>query len=93
MNYSIEYYGATWCKVCVTVKPAVEKLANDFAVKFSEYDIDELEGDERVANIKKVPTLRLYKGGELVQEIVTGHESALKNFLSSVKTVTITDDF
>ena len=93
MSYSIEYYGATWCKVCVTVKPVIETMAKDFAVKFTEYDIDELEGDERVANIKKVPTVRVYKGNELIQEIVTAHASTVKDTLASVKTVVITDDF
>ena len=93
MSYVIEYYGAKWCKVCVTVKPALAKLAGDFDVKFSEYDIDELEGTEQVANINKVPTVRIYKDNELVQTIVTGHESAVKSMLASVKTVTITDDF
>jgi len=93
MSYSIEYYGATWCKVCVTVKPALEKLASDFDVNFRNYDIDELEGDTRVENIKKVPTVRIYKDNELVQEIVTAHESAVKNTLASVKKVSLTDDF
>jgi len=93
MSIVLEYYGATWCKVCIDVKPAVHKLATDFGVEFVEYDIDELEGDERVANIKKVPTLRIYNNNVLTEEIITKHVEALKTSLSKLKTVVLTDDF
>jgi len=89
----VEYYGAKWCKVCVDVKPALQKLALDFGVKFVEYDIDELEGEERVANITKVPTVRFYQDDTLLDTIVTKHIEAVKNALSKVKKVVLTDDF
>lgn len=93
MSYVLEYYGATWCKVCVDIKPAMEKLAADFGVSFNQYDIDELEGDERVADITKVPTVRLFNDGKLVETVVTKHVETIKAALSKVKTVVLTDDF
>ena len=93
MSVVIEYYGATWCKVCNDVKPGMKKLTSDFGVEFTEYDIDELEGEERVADIKKIPTVRIYKDTILVETIITKHIESVKDSLSKIKTVVLTDDF
>jgi len=85
----IDYIGASWCKVCVTVKPAVEKLAHDFGVTVKILDVDELDDE----SITKVPTLRVFEGEEKISEIVTKHADALRELLSSKKTVAISDDF
>lgn len=89
----IEYYGATWCKVCKDIKPDIEKLSSDFGIPFIEYDIDDLEGDERVTNIKKVPTIRIYQDNVMIEEITTKHVDSIKNTILSIKKVIITDDF
>ena len=93
MSIVIEYYGAPWCKVCNDVKPDMKKLVADFGVEFAEYDIDELEGNERVADIKKIPTVRIYKDKALVETIITKHIDSVKGSLSKLKTVVLTDDF
>jgi thiol-disulfide isomerase/thioredoxin len=93
MSLIIEYYGATWCKICVEIKPAVEKLSCDFGICFIDYDIDELEGDERVANIKKVPTVRIYNDNILIEEITTKHIDSIKNTILRLKKIVISDDF
>ena len=85
----IDYIGAKWCKVCLTVKPAIEKIARDFGVEVTILDRDEL-GDE---TITKVPTLRVWEGETNVSEIVTKHVDALRELLVAKKGVTITDDF
>ena len=90
MSISIKYYGAPWCKVCGTVKPVLEKLSSDFDVTFTEYNIDELEDQ---GGITKVPTVRIYDGTTLLNEITTKHVEAVKEALSSVKKIVLTDDF
>jgi thiol-disulfide isomerase/thioredoxin len=85
----IDYIGAKWCKICVTVKPAIEKIARDFGVEVTILDLDEL-GDE---TITKVPTLRVWEGEVKVSEIVTKHVDALRELLVVKKGVTITEDF
>lgn len=89
MSLRIDYIGAKWCKVCVTVKPGVEKLAKDFGVQMVEYDADEMGDDSP----NKVPTVRLFKNDVLVKEIVTKHIDSLNDLLSVEKSVVITDDF
>ncbi len=93
MGERVEYYGATWCKVCVEIKPALSKLCSDLGIPFIEYDIDDWEGDERVADIKKVPTVRVYRNDMKIDEITTNHINAMKTVLSKFKTVVLTDDF
>lgn len=93
MSYSIEYFGATWCKVCGDVKPVLAQLAASLGVAFTEYDIDELDGDAKVADIKKLPTVRLFKDGVLTETIVTKHVESVKAVLASAAKVVITDDF
>jgi hypothetical protein len=93
MGERVEYYGATWCKVCIEIKPALSKLCADLGIPFVEYDIDELEGDERVVDIKKVPTVRIYQKDAKIDEITTNHVNSIKTALSKFKTVVLTDDF
>jgi thiol-disulfide isomerase/thioredoxin len=93
MSYTIEYFGAPWCKVCVDVKPVLKTLAAAVGVLFIEYNIDELEGDAKVAEINKLPTVRIFKDGALVETIVTKHVDSVKATLAQVSKVVLTEDF
>ena len=89
MALRIDYIGASWCKVCVTVKPEVELVARSFNVPLALLDADEIEDD----SIMKVPTLRVFKDDKLVSEIVTKHVDGLKALLQAEKGLVVTDDF
>lgn len=75
MSIRITYIGASWCKVCVTVKPEVEKITGGFNIPLTVLDVDD------GVDIKKVPTVRIYRDDVLVKEIVTGHVAALMETL------------
>lgn len=89
MALRIDYIGASWCKVCIVVKPEVELVARSFNVPLSLLDADVIEDD----SIMKVPTLRVFKDDKLVSEIVTKHVDGLKAFLQAEKGLVVTDDF
>jgi thiol-disulfide isomerase/thioredoxin len=89
MALRIDYIGASWCKVCIVVKPEVELIARSFNVPISVMDADEIEDD----SVTKVPTLRVYKDDKLVSEIVTKHVDSLKALLQTMGTLVVTDDF
>jgi thiol-disulfide isomerase/thioredoxin len=89
MALRIDYIGASWCKVCIVVKPEVELIARSFNVPISVMDADEIEDD----SVTKVPTLRVYKDDKLVSEIVTKHVDSLKSLLQTMGTLVVTDDF
>jgi hypothetical protein len=89
MSYRVDYIGATWCKVCVTVKPEIEKLAKNYDIAVKLMDVD----DDNLEDIKKVPTVRLYKDDILVKEFVTDHVKALTKELALTKSVELDKDF
>lgn len=89
MSLRIDYIGAKWCKVCVTVKPAIEKLAKDFGVTLAVFDADTMEHDSP----NKVPTVRLFKDDVLVKEITTKHVDGLQDLLTVEKGVVLNDEF
>jgi thiol-disulfide isomerase/thioredoxin len=86
----IDYIGATWCKVCVDVKPAIEKLSKDFTVACNFLDLDTMENNE---HITKVPTVIVYDGDKVIHTIITKHVDSLKTVLTERKGVVISDYF
>jgi thiol-disulfide isomerase/thioredoxin len=89
MSLRIDYIGASWCKVCVTVKPGIEQLARSFNVPLNVLDADEIEDD----TITKVPTIRIFKDDVKVSEIVTKHLDGVKELLQGMAGLVVTDDF
>ena len=89
MALRIDYIGATWCKVCVIVKPGVENLSKSFNIPLTVLDVDDIDEDE----VTKVPTVRVWLDNKKVSEITTKHIDELKSLLIGMKGLPGTDDF
>jgi thioredoxin 1 len=65
-------FTATWCGPCKAISPLVDQLADEFAgkVKVGKLDIDEAPGVAQRFGIRGVPTLYVFKGGEVVGKMV-----------------------
>ncbi len=64
-------FGAEWCGPCKSLAPVVESLAEEYdgRIKFVQLDIDENRETPSSFGIMAVPTLILFKGGEVVDKV------------------------
>lgn len=63
----IDFY-APWCGPCKMVAPILEEIAGERSdIKIVKIDVDEEQDLARQHNVMSVPTLVLYKGGNVVQ--------------------------
>ena len=65
-------FWAEWCGPCRMMTPTVEAIANDYAgrVKVCKVNVDENGGTAMRYNIRGIPTLLLFKGGQIVEQKV-----------------------
>jgi len=63
-------FWAPWCGPCHMVSPIVEELGNDYAgkLKVCKINVDEAPGVSRKYGIRAIPTLMVFKGGEMVDQ-------------------------
>ncbi len=63
---------ASWCVPCRTLEPILEKLASKYAggVKFVKLNIDENPLTAAKYDIRNIPTILLFKDGNLVNRLV-----------------------
>jgi thioredoxin 1 len=62
-------FWAPWCMPCRQIAPMIDELAeeNSGAVKVGKVNIDDNKGTARAYGIEGIPTLLVFKGGEVVQ--------------------------
>jgi thioredoxin 1 len=63
-------FSAVWCGPCKQIAPLIDQLADEYVgkVKVTHLDIDESPGTASKYGIRGVPTLMVFKGGELVAQ-------------------------
>ena len=65
-------FWATWCAPCRAIAPALEDLATQYKgkVKIAKVDVDESQQVAQQFGIRSIPTLLLFKGGRVVEQLV-----------------------
>jgi thioredoxin 1 len=65
-------FWATWCAPCRAIAPAVEELASQYKgkLKVAKVNIDDNQDIPQQYGVRSIPTLLLFKGGKVVEQIV-----------------------
>ena len=81
-------FWAEWCGPCKMVGPVVEDLAKEYEgkIKIAKMDVDKNRQTPIRFGIRNIPTLIIFKGGDVVQTIVGAQtkshlDEALKKLL------------
>lgn len=80
-------FWAPWCGPCKMIAPIVEEISEEYAgkVKVGKLNTDDNQGVASQYGIMSIPTLMIFKNGEVVERIVGAQpKEALKLKLESV---------
>ena len=79
-------YWAEWCGPCKMIGPLVEEMAEEYSnrLKVGKLDVDENQSSASKQNVMSIPTLLIFKEGEVVaQQIGAVNKTQLTQFIES----------
>ncbi len=65
-------FWAAWCGPCRALAPVVDEVASQFQgkVKVAKMDVDKNVATPQRYNVRGIPTLLIFKGGQVAEQIV-----------------------
>ncbi|HKJ04995.1 MAG TPA: thioredoxin [Geopsychrobacteraceae bacterium] len=65
-------FWATWCAPCKAIAPVIEQLSETYAgkVKVGKVNVDENPATPGQYGVRGIPTMILFKGGQVVDQLV-----------------------
>jgi thioredoxin 1 len=65
-------FWAEWCRPCLMLAPTVDEIATAYAgkLKVAKMNVDENPNTPNKFNIRGIPTLLIFKGGQVADQLV-----------------------
>jgi thioredoxin 1 len=65
-------FWAPWCGPCKMLGPVIEQIGEEYEgkVKVFKMNVDENPETSRKYGIRSIPTVKIFKGGEIVENII-----------------------
>ncbi len=79
-------FWAPWCGPCRAMGPVIDEMAQEYSgtVKITKMNVDENPATPSKYGIRAIPTLILFKGGEVAEQITGAvSKSSIKEMLQS----------
>lgn len=82
-------FWAAWCGPCRAIAPVYERLSDEYKgrLAFAKMDIDASQENNRLAadlGIQAIPTLMIFKDGQMIGRLMGPHPGRLKNEIDRV---------
>lgn len=65
-------FWAEWCQPCLTLKPILEKLAEEYKGRFilAKANVDETRQLAQIYSVMSIPVVKMFKDGKIADEFI-----------------------
>ncbi|OGP91202.1 MAG: thioredoxin [Deltaproteobacteria bacterium RBG_16_48_10] len=65
-------FWATWCGPCKSISPIIDEIAKEYSgrIRIGKLNVDENPAIPSQYSVRGIPTLILFKGGKILEQIV-----------------------
>ncbi|SCU82538.1 LAME_0C01662g1_1 [Lachancea meyersii CBS 8951] len=75
---------ATWCGPCKMIAPMIEKFAAEYSsADFYKLDVDEVPEAAQKTEVSAMPTIVLFKSGQVVDKVVGANPALIKQKIAA----------